>query len=105
MTKYRISGVWKNSNNEITHYAFHTVGKEITSRAYKKTKAQAIKLLETKGNSATTWVWNSYMGYWKIDEDVTVLQGDNGKYLQSNPKNTLSNNLAHLIDYDWLAPK
>jgi len=48
MAEYRISGVWKNSNDVITHYAFHTVnGKEIT-RTSKKSKADAIELLEKK---------------------------------------------------------
>jgi hypothetical protein len=57
MPLFRISGVWKNGNT-ITHYAFHTVGQESTSRANKTTKSQAIALLETTGNSATTWIWN-----------------------------------------------
>jgi hypothetical protein len=58
MVKYRISGVWKDINNVITHYAFHTVSENTISRAVKKTKLEAIKLLETYGNTATTWVWN-----------------------------------------------
>ena len=51
MAKYRISGIWKNSDNVITAYAFHTVGETWTGRAVKKTKAQAITLLETTGIS------------------------------------------------------
>ena len=47
MTKFRISGAWKDSNNVITHYAFHTVNENSTERASKKTKEQAISLLET----------------------------------------------------------
>ena len=42
MTKYRISGVWKDSSNVITHYAFHTVNEDSISRAFKKSKATAI---------------------------------------------------------------
>ena len=38
MTKYRISGVWKNSDNIITDYAFHTVNADSISRASKKIK-------------------------------------------------------------------
>lgn len=26
MAEYIISGVWKNTDNVITHYAFHTIG-------------------------------------------------------------------------------
>lgn len=102
MAKYRISGVWKNSDNVITHYAFHTVEVNSTSRASKKTKSEAIGLLETRGNSATTWIWNYKQSKWNIGEDVEVVNGQNGKYLRSNPNDTTTDNLAHLIDFDWI---
>jgi hypothetical protein len=38
MANYKISGVWKNNDNVITHYAFHTVGEDSTTRAQKTTK-------------------------------------------------------------------
>lgn len=102
MGQFRISGVWKNSNNVITHYAFHTVSEHSTSRAVKKTKTEAILLLETSGNSATTWVWNYNQSKWNIGEKVQVINGNSGKYLRSNPDNKLTDNLEHLIDYDWI---
>lgn len=104
MALYRISGVWKDANNAITHYAFHTVNSDSTSRAFKKTKAQAIALLETSSNSATTWTWNYNKPGWEIGEKVEVINGYSGKYLRSNPDNKLTDNLAHLIDFDWIAP-
>lgn len=104
MAKYRISGIWKDSNNVITAYAFHAVGENSTGRAVKKTKAQAIALLEISGNSATTWTWNYSIAKWNIGETVTVVNGSNGKYLRSNPDNKLTDNLEHLIDFDWIAP-
>lgn len=104
MAEYRISGVWKNANNVITDYAFHTVGESSISRATKKTKAQAIALLEVNGNSAITWVWDYSNAAWKIGETVQVINGNNGKYLRSNPDNKLTDNLEHLIDFDWIAP-
>lgn len=104
MAKYRISGVWKDSNDVITHYAFHTVSEKSISRASKKTKADAIKLLETSGNSAETWMWNYTTARWKIGENVEVINGSNGKYLRTDPDNTTTDNLAHLIDFDWIAP-
>lgn len=104
MAKYRISGVWKNTNNVITGYAFHTVGETSISRAIKKTKAQAIALLEINGNSAVTWIWNYSSSAWKIGETVQVINGSTGKYLRSNPDSKLTDNLAHLIDFDWIAP-
>ncbi|RPI19211.1 MAG: DUF3892 domain-containing protein [Ignavibacteriae bacterium] len=106
MAQYRISGVWKDTNKIITHYACHTVyeSSTSTSRANKITKADAITLLETHGNSATTWVWNYKRAIWDIGEKVEVINGRYGKYLRSNPDNTLTDNLEHLIDFDWIAP-
>lgn len=104
MAQYRISGIWKDSNNVITHYAFHTVSEKTISRASKKSKADAIKLLETTSNSAKTWVWNYVSCKWNIGENVEVVNGSNGKYLRSNPDNTKTDNLGHLIDFDWIAP-
>jgi hypothetical protein len=104
MAVYRISGVWKDPNNVITHYAFHTVGNGSTSRAEKKSKVQAVAILETYGNSATTWVWSYTLARWTVGETVQVVNGANGKYLRSNPDNKLTDNLGHLIDFDWIAP-
>lgn len=103
MAKYRISGVWKNANDVITHYAFHTVGENSTSRARKTSKSEAISLLETRGNYATTWIWDYNHSKWKVGEDVEVVNGSNGKYLRSDPNNTQTDNLQHLIDFDWIA--
>lgn len=103
MTKFRISGVWKNNDNVITHYAFHTVGESSTSRANKKTKEEAIRLLETPSNSATTWAWNYGQSNWNIGENVEVVNRSTGKYLRSNPNDRTTDNLGHLIDYDWIS--
>lgn len=53
MAKYRISGVWKNSNNIIAHYAFHTITEAGVTRALKKSKDEVVRLLEITGSSAT----------------------------------------------------
>ena len=102
MAKYSITGVWKDDNDTITHYAFHTIGENSTSRAIKRSKADAIALLEKNGNTAVTWVWNYSSASWSDGEKVTVVNGANGKYLRSNPDNNLTDNLAHLIDFDWI---
>ena len=104
MAEYKISGVWKDSNDVITHYAFHTVCNEGVSQANKKSKAQAIQLIENDANSALTWIWNYKKSFWEDGEYVTVVNGPSGKYLRSNPDNKLTDNLAHLIDFDWIAP-
>jgi len=102
MAIFRISGVWKNRENVITHYAFHTVGDSSTSRAQKKTKAEAISLLELSGNTAKTWIWNYKLSMFSVGEDVEVVNGSNGKYLRSNSNEKITDNLGHLIDYDWI---
>lgn len=102
MAKFRISGIWKNDDNVITHYAFHTIGENATSRADKVTKAEAIRRLETVGNSATTWIWNYKQSKWAIGENVEVVNGSSGKYLRSNPNDRTTDNLGHLIDFDWI---
>lgn len=104
MAKYKISGVWKDANNVITHYAFHTVNTTGTTRAEKVAKAEAIRRLETVGNTAKTWLWSYKYAYWYDGEDVSVVNGTNGKYLRSNPDDKVTDNLGHLIDYDWITP-
>lgn len=101
MPQFRISGVWK-LNNVITHYAFHTITQTGTTRASKTTKAQAIALLEISGNSATTWVWHYNQATWNAGEPVQVVNGPQGKYLRSNRDNQLTDNLGHLINFDWI---
>lgn len=61
-------------------------------------------LLETGGNIATTWMWDYNNSFWKVGETVTVVRNVGGKYLRSNADNKLTDNLAHLIDFDWIAP-
>ena len=103
MAKYRISGVWKNADNVITHYAFHAVGENGTTRAVKRSKSEAIVLLEAPGNSAVTWMWNYKTCTWTVGETVEVVNGAYGKFLRSNPDDRTTDNLAHLIDYDWIS--
>lgn len=103
MAKYRISGVWKDNSGVITHYAFHEVGDKSTSRAKKMSKSDSVTLLSSSSNDAYTWLWNYKKAGWEIGEEVTVVDGQNGKYLRSNPDNKLTDNLAHLIDFDWIS--
>ena len=101
MAAFKISGVWKD-NNVITYYAFHTVTQTGISRAQKVSKADAIKLLETIGNTAITWIWNYSRSFWDEGEKVTVINVNGNKFLRSNPDRKVTDNLAHLIDYDWI---
>ena len=99
MATYKISGVWKDSNSTITHYAIHLIVGNSSYRANKTSKADAVKLLSDHSNTAMTWVWNYRTASWNDGERVEVV---NGSYLRSNPDNKLTDNLAHLINYNWL---
>lgn len=101
MAKFKISGIWKDKNSVITHYAFHTVYDNSISRAIKTSKQDAVAKLDSFGNTAVTWVWNYGKSFWENGENVEVIDDKNGKYLRSNP-DTTRDNLAHLIDYDWI---
>ncbi|MES2656168.1 MAG: DUF3892 domain-containing protein [Bacteroidota bacterium] len=103
MTNYKISGVWKNTDGVITHYAVHTQTENGHTRAVKKTKHQVVAIVETTGNTVQTWMWNYTTAFWTIGEGVHVVDGANGKYLRSNRDNKVTDNLGHLIDYDWLS--
>lgn len=104
MAEYKISGVWKDTQNVITHYALHTVAMNGLTRAAKTSKVQAIQLLEANNSTAFTWVWNYKMAKWDEGEKVEVVNSAHGKFLRTNPDNKLTDNLAHLIDFDWIAP-
>lgn len=104
MAQYKISGVWKTPQGVITHYAFHQVMTDHITRATKVAKVEAIKLLEINGNTAVTWTWNYKGSFWVDGEPVHIVNGNNGKFLRSNPDGKAVDNLSHLIDYDWLKP-
>lgn len=102
MAEYRISGVWKNSNDVITHYAFHEVETKTMSKAKKTSKADAVNITEKSWNAVSTMIWNYKKASWTLGEEVHVVNGQYGKYLRSNPDNQLTDNLEHLIDFDWI---
>lgn len=103
MPQYKISGVWK-VNGTITHYAVHSVVANGITRAEKISKADAIALVESRSNIVMTWVWNYRRSYWDDGEVVQVVELLNSKYLRSNPDGTVTDNLAHLINFDWVTP-
>lgn len=105
MALYRISGVWKNKKNEVTHYALHTEEGDSISRAKKVKKEEAIKLLENPDNGATTWVWNYEESHWYIGDRVRIEEGVKGKNLISTSSKGEKISLDNLIDYDWINKK
>lgn len=101
MAEYKISGIWK-TGNAITHYAMHKVNEDSISRAKKISKKDAIELLENPKNTAITWIWNYKRNFWDDGQIVEVVDAAE-KYLKTNPDSKETNNLAHLIDYDWIS--
>jgi hypothetical protein len=101
MAKYRISGIW-NEDGVINNYAIHKVENGIPTVAVKVSMDEAIMLVENQQNTVTTYLWNYQTAKWNIGEPVHVVNGENGKYLRSNPDDKLTDNLGHLIDYDWI---
>lgn len=102
MTMFKISGVWKDGSGEVTHYAFHTILQDGITRASKTSKANAIIFLEAAGNSAKTWIWDYDHATFVDGQNVEVVGSGSNKYLRSDPNNRLSDNLGHLINYDWI---
>jgi len=105
MANYAISGVWKDSNNVITHYAIHTVNMSANSfeRATKYTKTEAVNLLDNSLNSARTLVWNYSTERWNWGTDIDVVGSGTNRYLRTIQDSTERNNLAHLINYEGVA--
>ena len=101
MAEYRISGVW--FDNEITDYAVHSYNSEgKMMRAVKMGKAKAIVLVENPNNNVKTITWNYRTAGWSEGQQVHVVSTLTGKYLRSDADNKLTDNLRHLIDYDWI---
>jgi len=101
MAEYRISGIWR-EEKVISHYAVHTKTQEGGyTRAVKTSKTNAIKMLEVKGSSAKTWMWDYLNSRWKDGADVEIVNGANGKFLRSDPDTKTTDNLEHLINCNW----
>lgn len=103
MANFVISGTWKNENQEITHYAIHAVDDfNRISKATKMSKLDTILLLDKLDNYATTMVWNYIAAKWTFGEKIQVIDSISGKYLRTISDNKLSDNLGHLINYNWI---
>lgn len=107
MPIFRISGIWTNNQGIITHYAVHKRRKKddgtfVLMKAEKMDKKATIALLNTPGNSATTYMWNYKNAKWDIGEHIHIVH-DNLPYLRTDPDSTRTDNLLHLIDYSWVA--
>lgn len=84
-------------------YAVHTPSGTGYSKAKKYTKAEAIALVETRGNEVYTWLWNYSSAQFVAGSRVEVVNNRDGKYLRSVADNSKRDNLLHLIDFDWIS--
>jgi hypothetical protein len=100
MADYRISGVWKDNNGVITHYALHKPSTTGYYRAEKKTKSQVLSILDT-GNTVKTWVWNYASSSWKDGQTVHPVGTGSNRYLRTDRDNTQRDNLDNLINAAW----
>lgn len=107
MAEYRISGVWKDDDGVITHYAVHKRIKNENNdgfsiyHAMKMTKADTITLLANTNNTAKTYLWNYSKASWYAGEDIHVVN-TSPPYLRTNHDNQVKDNLSHLIDYGYI---
>ena len=106
MAEYRISGIWKNADGVITHYAVHLStrnqsGGFTINHAVKMTKAQTVNLLLQPTNTAKTFLWNYGRAQWFVGEDIHIVNG-NPQFLRTNHDGILRDNLLHLIDYGFV---
>lgn len=92
---YLISGVWKDSNDNITHVMLHLVNDgDSFNKGEKRSEPETIALLK-KGNIIKTVVWG-YPG-WSIKSKVTYIQRAGKEYLRSDANATTKDNLDNLI--------
>jgi hypothetical protein len=92
---YLISGVWKDSDDNITHVMLHSVNDgDSWNMGEKTSEASTIALLKN-GNVIRTTVWN-YPG-WSIKSKVTYVQAFGKEYLRSEANATTKDNLDNLI--------
>ena len=92
---YLISGVWKDSSDNITHVMLHPVNDgDSFSMGVKTSEGDTIALLK-KENIIKTVVWG-YPG-WSIKSKVTYVQSAGKEYLRSDANATTKDNLDNLI--------
>jgi hypothetical protein len=103
MATFYISGIWKDTKGVIYGYAVHEKSSNGVTRATKYTKQNAIALVENSSNQVYTRVWDYRRADFITGEKVSVVGTYPNKYLRSNPDDTVTDNLGHLIDFDWIA--
>ena len=95
LANYVISGVWKDSSDNITHVMLHPVNDGDTWTMGEKTsESRAVTLLKN-GKIIRTIVWG-YPG-WGIKSKVTYVTRSGKEFLRSDANATTKDNLDNLI--------
>lgn len=92
---YVISGVWKDSNDNITHVMLHPVNEGDSWKIGEKTSEASTITLLKNGNVIRTIVWD-YPG-WNIKSKVTYVNRNGKEFLRSDANATTKDNLDNLI--------
>lgn len=92
---YVISGVWKDSNDNITYIMLHSVNEGDSWNMGEKTSEASTIALIKRGNIIRTIVWN--YPDWTIKSRVTYVQAFGKEYLRSEANATTKDNLDNLI--------
>lgn len=102
MLQLNISGLWKDINGAITHYAVHVKQREGATKAFKITKQEAIQLIENCDYIARTIQWDYERSQWEPKEKICISENEQGKFLSTHHPDIQTDGLIHLIDYDWI---
>lgn len=92
---YVISGVWKDSNDNITYVMLHSVNEGDSWNIGEKTSEASTIALIKRGNIIRTIIWN--YPDWTIKSRVTYVQAFGKEYLRSEANATTKDNLDNLI--------
>ena len=91
MVDYFITGVWKDSNGNITDVFLQENSNNGFKKGIKSSEKSVIQLINN-GNSIKTLIWNYPV--WKPKAEVIVIQN----YLRTKPNGSEKDNLDNLID-------
>lgn len=99
MADFYISGVFKNTQDEITHVMLHgDAGNNEFYNGNKVTEAYVIRQLEAL-NTVQVITWNYTLASWYSGDFVKVVKGQFRKYIRSHANNTVNDNLDNLINF------
>lgn len=102
---YFVTGVWKNSESEITHVFLHKNTYEASKSTntfnpgVKTSEAEVIRLINA-GNLVMTLRWNYTNASWAIGARIEVVTRGTTHYLRSHKDSQVYDNLDNMINMD-----